>query len=35
VLCFTRADEADALRGRLAGAGYDLRHWDNGTPFSP
>ena len=35
VLCIAPAGEAAALRRRLAGAGYDIRHWDNGTPFSP
>jgi hypothetical protein len=35
VLCVARAADADALRGRLAAAGFELRHWDNGTPFTP
>lgn len=34
VLCVAPAAEADRLRGRLEALGLDLRHWDNGTPFS-
>jgi hypothetical protein len=32
VLCVARVDEAERLRGRLAGEGFELRHWNNGTP---
>jgi hypothetical protein len=33
VLCITPLAEADALRERLDG--FELRHWDNGTPVQP
>ena len=32
VLCVCPAAAEEALRARLAAAGFDLRHWDNGTP---
>jgi Family of unknown function (DUF6885) len=32
VLVVSAREEADALRGRLTEGGFDLRHWDNGTP---
>ena len=32
VLCISPAADAEALRARLRGGGYELRHWDNGTP---
>ena len=32
VLCVARADEADALASRLEADGFEIRHWDNGTP---
>ncbi|MEO8290690.1 MAG: hypothetical protein ABI649_06805 [Gaiellaceae bacterium] len=32
VLCVAASEEADALRTRLAEGGFDLRHWNNGTP---
>ena len=32
VLCVAFAARAAALEDRLAGAGFELRHWDNGTP---
>lgn len=31
VLCASPSTQETALRERLAGAGFDLRHWDNGT----
>jgi hypothetical protein len=31
VLCVCRAGETEALRARLADAGFELRDWDNGT----
>jgi hypothetical protein len=31
VLCVCEASAAGALTGRLEGAGFDLRHWDNGS----
>ena len=34
VLCVAPADDAERLRARLESAGYELRHWDNGTPSS-
>jgi hypothetical protein len=34
VLCVAPAADADGLRGRLESLGLELRHWDNGTPFS-
>ena len=32
VLCIAPAADAGALRYRLASDGFELRHWDNGTP---
>jgi hypothetical protein len=32
VLCFALAADEDALRARLTADGFDLRHWNNGTP---
>ena len=32
VLCVCAAQAAEALSARLAEAGFELRHWDNGTP---
>jgi hypothetical protein len=32
VLCVTPAADAEALGERLSGDGFQLRHWDNGTP---
>lgn len=32
VLCVAPAGAEADLRARLADGGYDLRHWDNGTP---
>jgi hypothetical protein len=32
VLCIAPAPGEADLRERLSGAGYELRHWDNGTP---
>jgi hypothetical protein len=32
VLCISPSSGEAALRRRLAEGGYDLRHWDNGTP---
>ena len=32
VLCVAAASEAEALRARLTADGFELRHWDNGTP---
>jgi hypothetical protein len=32
VLCVCAAPAAEALSGRLEEAGFELRHWDNGTP---
>ena len=32
VLCVCDASGAAALAGRLEAAGFELRHWDNGTP---
>jgi hypothetical protein len=32
VLCICAAAAEEELRGRLAAAGFELRHWDNGTP---
>ncbi len=32
VLCVCAAPAAEALSARLAEAGFELRHWDNGTP---
>ena len=32
VLCISPSSAEAALRQRLAGGGYDLRHWVNGTP---
>ena len=32
VLCTCDGPAAEALAGRLAGAGFELRHWDNGSP---
>jgi hypothetical protein len=32
VLCVSPSSAEAALRLRLADGGYDLRHWDNGTP---
>lgn len=32
VLCVAPAADAAALGERLATAGFELRHWDNGTP---
>jgi hypothetical protein len=32
VLCVAPASEAGALAERLAADGFELRHWDNGTP---
>ena len=33
VLCVCPAPDERALREALSGAGYALRHWDNGTPY--
>lgn len=33
VLCVCAPPEADALSERLKTEGFELRHWDNGTPF--
>jgi hypothetical protein len=33
VLCACPASEAEALAGRLKAEGFEVRHWDNGTPF--
>lgn len=35
VLCIAPASDADALRERLLADGFELRHWDNGTPTPP
>jgi hypothetical protein len=32
VLCVCEARVAEALAGRLGEAGFELRHWDNGSP---
>ena len=32
VLCACEGPVAEALAGRLAEAGFELRHWDNGSP---
>lgn len=32
VLCVCETPASETLSGRLEGAGFDLRHWDNGTP---
>lgn len=32
VLCVCEASAAEAFAGKLDGAGFELRHWDNGTP---
>jgi hypothetical protein len=32
VLCVCEASGAAALAGKLEAAGFELRHWDNGTP---
>jgi hypothetical protein len=32
LLCFAPAGDGEGLTERLAGAGFELRHWDNGTP---
>ncbi|HEV3408436.1 MAG TPA: hypothetical protein VG079_07110 [Gaiellaceae bacterium] len=32
VLCVAAVADAPALRDRLAADGFDIRHWDNGTP---
>jgi hypothetical protein len=32
VLCVCEGRAAEALAGRLGEAGFELRHWDNGTP---
>ena len=32
VLCVLERSAAEALASGLEGAGFDLRHWDNGTP---
>jgi hypothetical protein len=32
VLCITPAGEDAVLRNRLSADGFELRHWDNGTP---
>ena len=32
VLCIAGASDAPALADRLAADGFDIRHWDNGTP---
>jgi hypothetical protein len=32
VLCVALAGEADRLADRLADDGFEIRHWDNGTP---
>ena len=32
VLCICAVQEAEALSGRLKEAGFELRHWHNGTP---
>jgi hypothetical protein len=32
VLCVCEASAAEALSGKLEDAGFELRHWDNGTP---
>lgn len=34
VLCACRSSAADSLSGRLSGEGFELRHWDNGSPDS-
>lgn len=34
VLCVAPAADSDRLRGRLESLGLELRHWDNGTPFT-
>jgi len=31
-LCACETQAADALAGRLGKAGFELRHWDNGSP---
>jgi hypothetical protein len=31
VLCICEAAAAGTLAGELAGVGFDLRHWDNGS----
>lgn len=33
VLCVCAPFESDVLFGRLKAEGFELRHWDNGTPF--
>jgi len=33
VLAVVRTSKADKVRGRLEGGGFELRHWDNGTPY--
>jgi hypothetical protein len=32
VLCICGASAAEAFAGELEQAGFELRHWDNGTP---
>jgi hypothetical protein len=32
VLCACEASAAETLSAKLEGAGFELRHWDNGTP---
>ena len=32
MLCIAPAAESEGLRERLAADGFELRHWDNGTP---
>jgi hypothetical protein len=33
VLVVVRASAGDEIKSRLAGKGFELRHWDNGTPY--
>ena len=33
VLVVVRAPAGDEMKGRLAERGFELRHWDNGTPY--
>jgi hypothetical protein len=32
VLCACEVSSAESLAGRLGGAGFELRRWDNGSP---
>jgi hypothetical protein len=35
VLCICSPEDEKSLRAQLQGGGYELRHWNNGTPVSP